>query len=74
MMVLRLGNKRLYCVIKLQEVQKVVLSNLGFLAYSLVSFLMSELFLHFTWLVIPSNSFDILHYPLQISHQNRKSF
>ena len=29
MMVLRLGNKGLYCVIKLHEVEKVVLSNLG---------------------------------------------
>ena len=42
MMVLRLGNKELYCEIKLHEVEKVVLSNLGFLASSLVSFLMSE--------------------------------
>ena len=42
MMVLRLGNKELYCVIKLHEVERVVLSNLGFLASSLVSFLMSE--------------------------------
>ena len=42
MMVLRLGNKGLYCVIKLHEFEKVVLSNLGFLASSLVSFLLSE--------------------------------
>ena len=42
MMVLRLGNKGLYCVIKFHEVEKVVLGNLGFLASSLVSFLMSE--------------------------------
>ena len=42
MMVLRLGNKGLYCVIKLHEVEKVVLSNLGFIASSLVRFLMSE--------------------------------
>ena len=42
MMVLMLGNKSLYCVTKLHEVEKVVLSNLGFLASSLVSFLMSE--------------------------------
>ena len=42
MLVLRLGNKGLYCVIKLHEVEKVVLSNLAFLASSLVSFLMSE--------------------------------
>ena len=41
-MVLRLGNKGLYCVIKLHEVEKVVLCNLNFLASSLVSFLMSE--------------------------------
>ena len=40
--VLRLGNKGLYCVIKLHEVEKVVLCNLGFLASSLVRFLMSE--------------------------------
>ena len=38
----RLGNKWLYYVIKLHEVEKVVLSNLGFLASSLVSFLMSK--------------------------------
>ena len=56
MMILRLGNKGLYCVIKLNEVEKVVVSNLGFLAYSLVSFLMSEnCFFHFTWFVILSN-------------------
>ena len=42
MMALRLGNKGLYFVIKLHEVEKVVLSNLGFLASSVVSFLMSE--------------------------------
>ena len=42
MMVFRLGNKGLYCVINLYEVEKLVLSNLGFLASSLVSFLMSE--------------------------------
>ena len=42
MIVLRLGNKGLCCVIKLAELEKVVLSNLGFLASSLVSFLMSE--------------------------------
>ena len=36
-MVLRISNKRLNCVIKLHEVEKVVLSNLGFLASSLVS-------------------------------------
>ena len=42
MMVLRLGNKGSYCVIKFHEVEKVVLGNLGFLASSLVSFLMSE--------------------------------
>ena len=34
--------KGLYCVIKWHEVEKVVLSNLSFLASSLVSFLMSE--------------------------------
>ena len=44
MMVLRLCNKGLYCVIKLHEVKKVVLSNLGFLASFLVSYLMSENF------------------------------
>ena len=54
-MVLRLGNKGLYCVIELHEVERVVLSNLGFLASSLVSFLMSDFFFHFTWHVIPSN-------------------
>ena len=69
MMVLRLGNKGLYCVIKLHEIEKVALNNLGFLVSSLVSFLMA----------IPCNpwqlnSFDILHYAFQISHQNRKSF
>ena len=42
MMVLMLGNKSLYYVIKLHKVEKVVVSNLGFLASSLVSFLMSE--------------------------------
>ena len=42
MMVLTLGNKGLYCVIKLHEVEKVVLCNLGFLASFIVSFLMSE--------------------------------
>ena len=42
MMVLRLGNKDLYCVIKLHEEKKVVLSNLGFLACSLARFLMPE--------------------------------
>ena len=42
MMVLRLGNKGLYCVIKLREVKRVVLSDLGFLDFSLISFLMSE--------------------------------
>ena len=47
MMVLRLGNKGLYCVIKLHEVEKVVLSNLGFLPSSLVSFLMSENYFFF---------------------------
>ena len=31
MMVLRLGNKGLYCVIKLHEVEKVVLTDLGFI-------------------------------------------
>ena len=41
-MVLRLVNKGLYWVIKLNEVEKVVLSNLAFLASSLVDFLMSE--------------------------------
>ena len=38
MMVLSLGSKELYCVIKLHEVERMVLSNLGFLASSLVSF------------------------------------
>ena len=42
MIILRLGNKGLYCVIKLHEVEKVVLSNLSSLASSLVSFLMPE--------------------------------
>ena len=42
MIVLRLGNKGLYCVIELHEVEKVALGNIGFLASSLVSFLMSE--------------------------------
>ena len=42
MNVLRLGNKGLYCVIKFHEVEKVVLSNLDFLASSLISFLMSK--------------------------------
>ena len=42
MMVLRLGNEGWYCVIKLHEVEKVVLSNLVFLTSSLESFLMSE--------------------------------
>ena len=42
MMVLRLGNKGLYCVIKFHEAEKVVLSNLDFIASSLVSFLISE--------------------------------
>ena len=42
MMVLRLGNKGLYFAIKLHEGEKVILSNLGFLASSLVRFLMSE--------------------------------
>ena len=42
MMALRLGNKGLYFVIKLHEVEKVVLNNIGFLASSVVSFLMSE--------------------------------
>ena len=41
-MILRLGKKGLYCVIQLHEVEKAVLSNLDFLASSLVSFLMSE--------------------------------
>ena len=36
---LRLGNKGLYCVIKLHE---VVSCNLGFLAFSQVSFLICE--------------------------------
>ena len=39
-MVLRLGNKGLHCVIKLYEVEKLVLSNLGFLTYSLISVLL----------------------------------
>ena len=42
MLVLRLGNKGGYCVIKLHEVEKVVLSNLGFFASSLGRFSMSE--------------------------------
>ena len=42
MMGLRLGKKGLYCVTKLHEVEQVVLYNLGFLASSLVSILMSE--------------------------------
>ena len=37
MIVSRLGNKGLYCVIKMHEAEKVVLSNLGFLVFSLVS-------------------------------------
>ena len=42
MIFLRLGNKVLYCVIKEHEAEKVVLNNLGFLVFSLISFLMSE--------------------------------
>ena len=38
MMILKLDNKGLCCVIELQEVEKVVLSNLGFLISSLFSF------------------------------------
>ena len=56
MMVLRLGNKGLFCVIKLHEGEKVILSNLGFLTPSRVSFLVPEnCFFHFTWLVISRN-------------------
>ena len=39
---IRLGNKELYCVIKLREVEKVVFCNSGFFASSLVRFLISE--------------------------------
>ena len=41
-MIFKLDNKGLYCVIKFHEVEKLFLSNLGFLASSLVSFLMFE--------------------------------
>ena len=43
-MILRLVSKGLYCVIKLNEVEKVVLSNLAFLASSVVDFLTSKIF------------------------------
>ena len=42
MIVLRIGNKVLYCAMKLNDVEKVVFCNLSFLVSSLVSFLMSE--------------------------------
>ena len=47
MMVLRLGSTGSYCVIKLHEVEKVVFFNLGFVAFSLVSFLMPENYYYF---------------------------
>ena len=53
MLVLRLGNRGLYCVIKLHEVEKVVLSNLGFLTSPLVSFSISENCFFFFFLVLP---------------------
>ena len=42
MMILRLGNKGLYYVINSHEVEEETLCNLGFLASSLVRFLISE--------------------------------
>ena len=41
MVVLRLSSKGLYRVIKLHEEDRVGFCNLGFIAFSLVSFLMS---------------------------------
>ena len=50
----KVRKQELYCVINLHETEKVLFVNLGFLASSVVSFLMSEN-CFFIWLVIPSN-------------------
>ena len=72
----KLCNKGLYCTIKLHEVKKEDFCNLHFIASSLVSFLMHEkksFSLYLACNLYELNSFDILHYAFQISHQNSKS-
>ena len=53
-MVLVLGSIGLYCVIKLQEVEELILVS-GYLASSLEIFLKSEFFFHFAGFKISDN-------------------